>query len=78
MRRTTPPLAHPVFALAAIALAGGTVTPGRGAARTAPDQRGRTMKIRINVEGTTTSGALENNATAGDSTSPPPADRDVG
>lgn len=66
MRRTTLPTAHAIFALATVALAGATVTPGQAAAQAAPDQQGRTMRIRIDVGGTTMSGTLENNATARD------------
>jgi hypothetical protein len=66
MRRSTPPLAHAIFALAAIALTGATVTPGQAAAQAAPDQQVRTMRIRIDVEGTRISGTLEHNATARD------------
>src|SRR3712207_6969392 len=66
MRRSTLPLAHAIFALAAIALTGATVTPRQAAVQAAPDQQVRTMRIRIDVEGTTISGTLENNATARD------------
>jgi hypothetical protein len=66
MRRTTPSLARAIFALATVALASATVTAGPAAAQAALDQQGRTMRIRIDVEGTAMSGTLEDNATARD------------
>ncbi len=65
MRRTSLPFARAIFTFATIALIGATVTPGQAAAQAVPDQQVRTMRIRINVESTTISGTLENNATAG-------------
>lgn len=65
--RTSSSLLIPVVAtLGAIALVGATVASGPAAGQATSDQRARAMKIRINVEGATITGMLEDNATGRD------------
>ena len=55
-----------IEALGAIALAGATNASGQPAPQAISDQRARVMKIRIDIEGATIIGILEDNATARD------------
>jgi hypothetical protein len=66
MRTTLSSLIPAVVALGAIALAGATGASGQAAAQAASDQQARTMRIRMDVEGATMTGTLEDNATARD------------
>jgi hypothetical protein len=62
-RRTRRSMAR---ALAAIALTGATGTSGQAAAQAVPNRQVRTMRIRIDIEGTTMTGTLEQSAAARD------------